>query len=393
MKGCDRFLLALSRKVPDMVPVWELIIDEPVLSSVLNKVPSREADEKLSRYCELVELLDMDAVTWGEDQLIKKEGGNLIDEWGIIWKLNIAGIPYPIKGPLESINNLRNYSLPDPDAEHRLRSIEKLIDRFKGERAIVFLGHEVFEFSHYLVGGMDKLFRLYHFKPDQALELAEMISEYKLRVMKRAIKMGVNAVVCGDDYADDKGPFISPKLFDKFMLPYIKKAINLVHDLGKPFIKHTDGKLDFILERLIDAGIDALHPIEPAAGMNIAEVKRFYGNRICVIGNIDCRKLLTEGSPEEVTEVVKETIAKVAPGGGYILSSSNSIHPGVKPENFITMLKAARLYGRYPIDEKLIREYSTRNFYQKLYPEVFLRSKSQKIKVINKNYLYFHFYS
>ncbi|MEM4756876.1 MAG: hypothetical protein QW254_02385 [Desulfurococcaceae archaeon] len=55
-----------------MVPVWELIIDEPVLSSVLNKVPSREADEKLSRYCELVELLDMDAVTWGEDQLIKK---------------------------------------------------------------------------------------------------------------------------------------------------------------------------------------------------------------------------------------------------------------------------------------------------------------------------------
>lgn len=371
MNNRDRFLLALSRKVPDRVPVWELIIDEPVLSSVLNKAPSMETAEKLNRYCELVELLDMDAITWRDDQIIKKDGENLIDEWGITWRLNVVGIPYVVKGPLESIDNLRNYSPPDPDAPHRLESVEKIIDRFKGERAIVFLGHEAFEFSHYLVGGMDKLFKLYYFKPDQALELAEMVSEYKIRVMERAIKMGVDAVVCGDDYADGKGPFMPPRIFDKFVLPYIKRSIHSIHNLGKPYIKHTDGKLDFILERLVSAGIDALHPIEPAAGMDIAEVKRLYGDKICVIGNIDCRKILTEHPPEDVEEVVKETIAKVAPRGGYILSSSSSIHPGVKPENFLAMLNAAKLYGTYPINEKLVKEYSTKNYYQKLYPKMF----------------------
>ena len=56
-----------------------------------------------------------------------------------------------------------------------------------------------------------------------------------------------------------------------------------------------------------------------------------------------------EGSEEEVREAVRETIRTAAPGGGYIISSSNSIHPGVKPENYIAMIKAAREFGRYPI--------------------------------------------
>jgi uroporphyrinogen decarboxylase len=59
--------------------------------------------------------------------------------------------------------------------------------------------------------------------------------------------------------------------------------------------------------------------------------------------------LLPFGTEEEVDAVVKDTIQKVAPGGGYILSSSNSIHPGCKAENVITMFKAAKKYGTYPI--------------------------------------------
>jgi len=375
MRPRERFLTALKRGVPDRVPVWELIIDEPVLSSVLHERPAKTFEEKLERYCELIEFLDMDGVTWPEDQILKQCPEGFVDEWGIIWKPNVSGILYPVKGPLENLDSisekLRNYSPPDPDAPHRLISLEKIIDRFKDERAIVFLGHEAFEFSHYLVGGMDNLFKLYYFKPDQALQLAEMVSEYKLRVIEKAIKLGADAVVCGDDYADDKGPFVPPKQFDNFILPYIRKAVNIVHRLGSFYIKHTDGKLDFMLDRMINVGIDALHPIEPAAGMNIGHIKRLYGDRICLVGNIDCRRLLTEGMPDEVIEVVKETIAKAAINGGYILSSSNSIHPGVKPENFIAMVNAVKQYGKYPIDNALIEEYSKRDYYKILYPKLF----------------------
>jgi uroporphyrinogen decarboxylase len=82
--------------------------------------------------------------------------------------------------------------------------------------------------------------------------------------------------------------------------------------------------------------------------MDIGETKREFGGRTCLLGNIDCSFLLVYGSPDEVRQSVKETIASAAPGGGYIITSSNSIHPGCKPENYLAMVEATRKYGHYP---------------------------------------------
>lgn len=66
-------------------------------------------------------------------------------------------------------------------------------------------------------------------------------------------------------------------------------------------------------------------------------------------------------------EAVKETIAKASPGGGHIMASSNSIHPGVDPENYKTMVEATRKYGVYPIDEDLVKKYKTKNYIKDYY--------------------------
>jgi uroporphyrinogen decarboxylase len=81
--------------------------------------------------------------------------------------------------------------------------------------------------------------------------------------------------------------------------------------------------------------------------MDIEAVKRHLAGKTCVLGNIDCQDLLPSGTQREVDQAVKDTIKKAAPGGGYILTSSNSIHPGCKPENFIAMVRAAHAYGKY----------------------------------------------
>ena len=81
--------------------------------------------------------------------------------------------------------------------------------------------------------------------------------------------------------------------------------------------------------------------------MDIAEVKEHLAGKACVLGNIDCRDLLPFGTEEEVEQTVKETIQQAGKGGGYIISSSNSIHPGCKPENYIAMVKAVHRYGLY----------------------------------------------
>lgn len=374
MTGYERFMTALLRKgEPDRVPLWELIINEPTLSAWGAK--SLE---------EFVEMEDLDGITIFEDMKLEPLGsaeqkelvwrGRTIltwtrqvvrDEWGIIWGITDFGIPYPIDGPIKEPADLKTYTPPDPEVPHRLQSLREAVKKFKGRRAIVFLTHDGFEFPHYLRGGMENLLLDYYDNPRLAHELAEMVIDYKVRLMRKAIREGADAVVSGDDYANQHGTVMSPQHFRQFVLPYLKRSIDAAHDEGVPFIKHTDGNIWAILDDMVQAGIDALDPIEPAAGMDIGEVKAKYGDRIAVIGNVDCSFVLTRGTIEEVEEAVKETIAKASSGGGHILASSNSIHPAVKPENYKAMVKAARRYGRYPIDPGLIAQYRNRNYIAK----------------------------
>jgi len=336
MTGCERMMLALERKEPDRVPVWELIINQPVISSLYGDIS----------YADFVEREDLD-----------------------------GGLSYPLDGPIKSQKDLDKYSPPDPDALRRLKTLEDYVKRFKGEKAVVFLGHEAFEFSHYLMGGMDKLFISYVLNPDLAKNLAEMISKYKCRVLKNAVEVGADILLTGDDYAGRKGPFVSPEHFKEFILPYLKKAVNVAKENNVPFIKHTDGNLWSIMDMLIEAEIDALDPIEPIAGMDIGEVKKKYKDKICVVGNVDCSQLLPFGRKEEVEEAVKETIAKASVGGGHILASSNSIHPAVNPDNYRTMLNTARRWGTYPLDQKMVEEYRGKNYIAKFQREIVLEEK------------------
>ena len=139
---------------------------------------------------------------------------------------------------------------------------------------------------------------------------------------------------------------ISPDHFSRFILPYNKQLVDRAHELGLKVVRHSDGNLWPLLDMLLDAGYDGLNPLEPQAGMALNKVKQYCGDRICLLGNIDCMALLPYGSPQEVDAAVKAAIAAAGSGGGYIVCSSNSLHPNVNPENCIAMFKATRIYGR-----------------------------------------------
>ena len=364
MNGYERFMAALRREQPDRVPVWELIVNEPTRSAWgAQSLEDFAAQE------------DLDGITIFEDTRVRAMSADEIkarvghasdhpyveDEWGIVWGYT-DDIPYPVTGPIAGMEDLRAYAPPDPEDDFRLASLKSAVARFKGQRAIVFLTHDGFEFPHYLRGGMDRLLMDYVENPELAHALAEIALDYKLRLMKKAIAMGADVIVSGDDYAGREAPFMSPAHFGAFIQPYLKKSIDLAHDMGAPYIKHTDGNIWPLLDRMIDAGIDAIDPLEPMAGMDIGQVKARYGDRIAVMGNIDVTELLPHGSPQDVEHAVKETLAKAAPGGGYVLASSNSIHPGVRPENYRAMVQTARQWGAYPLDQAMVEAYRTKNY-------------------------------
>lgn len=355
MTGLDRFMAALNSEQPDRVPIWELIVNDPTLSAFYGNVG----------YIEFAEREDMDGVTIFEDQrLVAAPGGGQLDEWGICWKASEGGVSYPSGGPIHTHDDLQSYEPPSPTADHRFDTLKSAVERVSGRRAVVFLTHEAFEFSHYLYG-LDNLLMDYIEAPEFVHELADMIIDYKIELAETAIDLGADVIVSGDDYAHRQAPIMSVAHFEEYSLPYIERLAAAVHRKDAPLIKHTDGNIWSLLDQMIDAGIDAIDPLEPIAGMDIGEVKERCGEQVAVIGNVDCTEILTRAPLEDVVDAVKETIAKGSVGGGHILASSNSIHPGVRPENYRAMVEAARKYGIYPLDEDMVDEYSRHDYIAK----------------------------
>jgi uroporphyrinogen decarboxylase len=146
------------------------------------------------------------------------------------------------------------------------------------------------------------------------------------------------------DYCFNDNPFMSPAMFDEFVTPYLIQLVAGYRELGFYVIKHTDGNIMPILDALVSANPHAIHSIDPQAGVSLAEVKRLVGDKVCVIGNVNCA-LLQTGTEEDVIAEVRRALRQGKPGGGYVFSTSNCIYTGMPLERYELMLKVWREEG------------------------------------------------
>lgn len=153
----------------------------------------------------------------------------------------------------------------------------------------------------------------------------------------------VDAIWYSDDIAYTNSLMVSPAVLDKYFFPWLKKIGDLAKRYNKPLIYHTDGILYDVMDKIVDCGVDAIHPIEPKA-MNIAEVKEKYGDKLCLIGNIDV-DLLSRGTIQEIKKNVIKNIEEAGFNGGYCVGSGNSIPEYVKLENYIAMIETVKEYN------------------------------------------------
>jgi uroporphyrinogen decarboxylase len=158
----------------------------------------------------------------------------------------------------------------------------------------------------------------------------------------------VNALWLADDIAYTEGLMFSPRIMREHLFPWYRRIGEAAARHDKPLLFHSDGDLRPILEDLIACGIKAIQPIEPKS-MDITELKRDYGGRLCLVGNIDLGSTLVFGTPDDVQAEVRERIRTLALGGGYCVGSSNSVTNYVPLANFLAMLEATFEYGRYPV--------------------------------------------
>ena len=136
---------------------------------------------------------------------------------------------------------------------------------------------------------------------------------------------------------------LPPKWFVEKLFPWYREMTAMCRAAGKPFIYHSDGDMNAMIDTIIDSGINALHPIEPES-MDIYALRERVGKRLCLLGNIRVHTLAT-GTPAEVRELVKDRVLRLGHQGAYCVGSSNSVPNYVKMENYRAMLETSAEYG------------------------------------------------
>ena len=344
--NAERIFRVLERKEPDRVPHFEILVDDKVMNKIL---PG-------ASYEEFIEHMDWDALVSHERNFTKmevlSENPRIIrDEWGVIKRYTGEHVPVPIEAgePIKSEKDLESYKAPDPDEERRFEQIRKWVKRYKGERAIVALVLDHCWITSDIMGFSPRLMAFYT-NPELVMHVHQIVLDYQLRYINNLITAGADIIFIGGDWAYKNGPMFSMEHYNKFVLPPYKACVQEAKKRGVYVMKHSDGNCWSFLDTIVEAGTDAFHPVDRLADMDIGEVKQKYGDRLCLMGNVDCGSTLTFGTVEEVRQETREVIRKAGVGGGLILASSNTIHSTVKPENYLEMLRTIKEYGRYPLD-------------------------------------------
>jgi uroporphyrinogen decarboxylase len=178
---------------------------------------------------------------------------------------------------------------------------------------------------------------------DKAKKNVESALETSWRFKKYGLLDGV--ALCSD-YCFNDMPFLSPAMFDEFVTPYLTDLIAGYREMGFYVIKHTDGNIMPILDSLISANPHALHSLDPQGGVDIAEVKRLVGDKVCLIGNVNCG-LIDTGTDEQIIESARYALKHGMPGGGYIFSTSNCVYTGMNIDKYELILDVWRECGNY----------------------------------------------
>ena len=277
-----------------------------------------------SGYFDMVERIDLDGVPANQVAYLVGIRGMLLrharawtDPWGVRKRLLQELLPYAVSHPVQSMRDLDRLRPPDPRRDPLLAAVRETARRVGGRRAVLLVTTADFSASWNLCG-MERLLTSYIEEPAFARRLGAIVLDYSAAVCRRAVREGADVVVLSDDYAFKSGPLMAPAQFREFILPLLREAVAVVHDAGALCVKHTDGNVWDLLESIVQAGVDAVGPLEPGAGMDIARVKQRFGDRVAVVGNVDV-DLLCRGSPEEVRAATRAVVA-AAPRGAATFS-------------------------------------------------------------------------
>ena len=342
MTSRERVQCVLNGGIPDRVPYVEMGIDFPFICKLLGlDIPTGKffdsgeyASAPIGLQKQVNELLHRDNLVY-----------SMLPPIPAVKAAGHDNILFFADGKIKDWDDLEQLHFPDVTSEEVLAPMRRFMAE-RGDYATI-CSCRVGISATYLAMGMEHFYYTLVDKPALIEELMRRYTAYAADVVEQAAKLGFDIFWTADDIASRTSTLFSPQMFRELMAPHIRQVAERVHDMGIHWIYHSDGNLTALLEDLLDFGIRGLNPIEPMC-MDIRQLKQHYGDRVVLSGNVDVH-LLAHGTPAAVRETTLGLLRDVAPGGGYMLASGNSIASFCKVDCVKAMGETNDEFGHYPI--------------------------------------------
>ena len=263
------------------------------------------------------------------------------------------GYGQPMNHPLADagLAEVEAYAWPSPDWADVFH-IRAHALRWGGQYAI--LGGDWSPFWHDAIDllGMENLYVRMYEAPEVVDAVMRRMVDYYFEVSRRvfdAAKGAIDIFFIGNDLGSQTGPLLGEGLFRRFVLPHMKRLVDLGHDYGLKVMMHCCGGFAPLIPALIEIELDGLHAVQPSCvGMDLRKLKANFGDKIVFNGAIDSHHVLIKGNPASVRKATREVLEIMKPGGGYIAGASHdSILEETPVENVLAMFDAVREFGGY----------------------------------------------
>jgi len=368
----ERMVVALELEMPDKVPLFEMHMSSALSSKILGRTSicyngplclelirkgydTHLLNRKIAE--EIIEIhikaeLDYIRVPGGYSSRMRVE--KIADD---LWLINGSRVKYSA----ESFWHLDLPSLYDPEEvlkwalqeppEPKDETFEILRYIAREVRGEIFLSFDADGSWGPIVSNPKLLIHVLKWmftKPYVVRALINHYTRFAIELGKRALDEGADAIMMCVDYGHSKGPWMSPIMFKEFVKPALRKQVEAFKRKGGFTILHSDGNVWELLPDIVDTGLDAYQGIDIEARMDLGKVKEYYGDKVCLIGNVDPR-IIEFGDKKSLLKEVNRCLRQGAPGGGYVFSTSANLSICKNAENFIQMLSYVKKRRKYPI--------------------------------------------
>jgi uroporphyrinogen decarboxylase len=228
-----------------------------------------------------------------------------------------------------------------------VRALTLLRERSNNEYFIVMHGDSTFAIPN--GDDMIEVSARFFEEPEKMHSIAQTNVDHHIENAEKLAKIGglLDGFCMCSDYCFNTSSFLSPTMFGEFITPYLKRICDEYRSMGFYTIKHTDGNIMPIIDQIVQCGPDALHSLDPQGGVSLSKVKRLYGDKVALCGNVNCA-LLQTGTEEEAAADVRRSLREgMADGSGYIFSTSNCVYTGLDLSRYEMMINIWKQEGIY----------------------------------------------